>query len=167
MSPTRHVPSLLRPASLATLFAALLVGCTDEPQPTGPAAPRNLRPSMAAVASATNGKIAFAQVQKLIASDGAADDAFGRAVAVSGDRTVIGAFRDDDNGVNSGSAYVFERSGTSWNEVAKLIASDGAENDAFGISAAISGDLAIIGAQIGEETVSRSLDLPTCSPGRA
>jgi type IV pilus biogenesis protein CpaD/CtpE len=57
MSPTRHVPCLPiactpRAAGLATLFGALLAGCTDEPQPTGPAAPRDLRPSMAAVASA-------------------------------------------------------------------------------------------------------------------
>lgn len=40
--------------------------------------------------------------------DGTAGDTFGWSVAVAGDRIVVGAPRDDDNGTNSGSAYVFE-----------------------------------------------------------
>ncbi len=44
---------------------------------------------------------------KLTASDDAEGDAFGRSVAVSGDTAVIGAFRDDDGGSDSGSAYTF------------------------------------------------------------
>ena len=45
---------------------------------------------------------------KLIASDGAAEDYFGNSVAVSGNTAVIAAWRDDDNGFDSGSAYVFD-----------------------------------------------------------
>ena len=49
---------------------------------------------------------------KLTASDGTADDWFGKSVAVDADTIVIGAHRDDDNGNNSGSAYVFTKPGS-------------------------------------------------------
>ena len=75
---------------------------------------------LAATASATTGEA------KLTASDGAAFDWFGFTVSVSGDNVVVGARFDDDNGTDSGSAYVFVRSGTTWVEQAKLSASDGA-----------------------------------------
>ena len=45
---------------------------------------------------------------KLLAADGAAYDGFGSSVSISGDRAVIGACYDDDNGSDSGSAYVFD-----------------------------------------------------------
>ena len=83
---------------------------------------------------------------KLLASDGAAGDVFGFEVAVSGDTAVVGAFRDDDKGTESGSAYVFVRSGTTWTQQAKLLASDGAAGDEFGFSVAVSGDTAVVGA---------------------
>jgi len=83
---------------------------------------------------------------KLIASDAEAFDAFGDAVAISGHAAVIGAPRDDDNGSQSGSAYVFRFDGKTWLEEAKLRASDGAPGDAFGGAVAISGDAAVIGA---------------------
>ena len=85
---------------------------------------------------------------KLVASDGAALDRFSyNAVAVSGDTALVGAMWDDD-GVDQdqGSAYVFTRSGTAWTQQAKLIASDGAAQDNFGFSVALSGDTAVIGA---------------------
>ena len=86
------------------------------------------------------------ELQKLLASDGAFEDSFGVSVAVSGDVAVIGAFRDNDNGRTSGSAYVHRFDGTRWVEEQKLLASDGAQRDAFGISVAVLGDLAVIGA---------------------
>ena len=43
----------------------------------------------------------------LTASDGAAGDAFGCSVSLDGDTALIGAHYDDDNGTNSGSAYLF------------------------------------------------------------
>jgi hypothetical protein len=88
----------------------------------------------------------WSQQAKLIAGDAAALDIFGWSVAISGDTAVVGALRDDDNGTDSGSAYVFVRDGTSWSQQAKLTASDGAARDAFGVSVAISGNTAIIGA---------------------
>ena len=93
----------------------------------------------------------WTEQQKLAASDGAAGDLFGVSVAVDGDTAVIGAFFDDDNGIKSGSAYVFTRSGTAWTQQAKLIASDGAAHDVFGESVAVDGDTAVIGARLDDD----------------
>ncbi|CAK0884976.1 unnamed protein product [Prorocentrum cordatum] len=77
---------------------------------------------------------------KLVASDGAGSDNFGWSVAVSSDgaRVVVGAYQDDDQGTNSGSAYVFD--GTTGERLLKLVASDGAGEDRFGWSVAVSSD---------------------------
>lgn len=86
---------------------------------------------------------------KIVASDGSEYDLFGKSVSISGDVIVIGSGVDDDNGNNSGSAYIFryDRNGTKkWIEEAKLIASDGAINERFGCSVSISGDVVLIGA---------------------
>jgi hypothetical protein len=89
----------------------------------------------------------WSQQAKLTAADGAAIDCFGWSVAVSGGTAVIGAAGDDDNGDQSGSAYVFVRAvdGT-WSQQAKLTAPDGAAEDLFGISVAVDGGTAVIGA---------------------
>jgi hypothetical protein len=84
------------------------------------------------------------QQQRITASDGVTGDGFGR-VSVSGDYAVVGATGDDENGIFSGSAYVFERIGTIWTERQKLTPSDGDERGHFGSSVAISGDNAIFG----------------------
>jgi hypothetical protein len=80
---------------------------------------------------------------ELLASDGASGDSFGIETAVSDDGTtaVVGAAADDTDGVrNTGSAYVYENSGGGESQQAKLLASDGDEDDYFGWHAAISGD---------------------------
>ncbi|HRI71087.1 MAG TPA: FG-GAP repeat protein, partial [Polyangium sp.] len=84
---------------------------------------------------------------KLTSSDGAAQDDFGWAIALSGDTALIAA-RSDDIGGNGdqGAVYVFARNGTMWTEQTKLVASDGAANDYFGSSVALSGDTALIAA---------------------
>lgn len=84
--------------------------------------------------------------QKLIAFDGADDDVFGCCVSIDGNYAIVGAPHDDDNGENSGSAYILKNNGTSWIEEQKLTASDGAESDLFGYYVSISGDYAIVGA---------------------
>jgi len=85
------------------------------------------------------------QRAKLIASDAAAWDEFGREVAISGDTVVVGAPKDDDGGSESGSAYVFIRDGAAWTQQAKLTASDAAENDLFGRTIAIDGEIIVVG----------------------
>jgi len=88
---------------------------------------------------------------KLLASDGAYGDSFGCAVSIDGDNVIVGAYKDDDNGENSGSAYLFCRNEDMWIEETKLVSSNGLENDNFGCSVSISGDYAIIGAQCNDE----------------
>jgi hypothetical protein len=83
---------------------------------------------------------------KLIASDGDANDEFGFAVDVDGDTIVIGARFDDDNGGDSGSAYVFVRTGPVWSEQDKLLAVDGGAGDVFGSAVDLDGDTVVIGA---------------------
>ncbi|MCH8878385.1 MAG: FG-GAP repeat protein [Planctomycetes bacterium] len=89
------------------------------------------------------------QHHKLIAEDTAEGDSFGWSVSISGDSAIVGAPFDDDNGGNSGSAYVFRRDqdgAENWGEVRKLTAIDAALNDGFGRSVAISNSIAIVGA---------------------
>ncbi len=85
---------------------------------------------------------------RLLASDGASKDWFGYSVAVSGDVAVVGAVFDDDNGWNSGSAYVFryDPDSSGWVQEEKLLAPDWPGNDHFGTSVAVSGDVALVGA---------------------
>ena len=98
----------------------------------------------------------WSQVAKLTASDGAADDEFGISVAVDGDTIVVGAYQDDDNGGESGSAYVFtEPDSGGWvtaTQTAKLTASDGAMTDRYGYSVAVSGDTVLVGAYSADTT---------------
>ncbi len=89
----------------------------------------------------------WTQQQKLLPSDGVTDAQFGISVSLNGDTALIGANRDDDNGNRSGSAYVFTRTGTTWTQQAKLIASDGASEERFGIAIALEGDTALIGSE--------------------
>jgi len=84
--------------------------------------------------------------EMLLAGDGAEGDNFGCSVAISGDWAIVGASGDDDNGDSSGSAYVYHFTGITWEFVQKLIPSDNAEGDNFGISVSLSGDRAIVGA---------------------
>ena len=88
----------------------------------------------------------WAYQDKLTASDASAGDALGYSVAIDGNYAIVGAIGDDEPGGQEGSAYVFKRSGTSWTEQARLLASDKAPNDRFGWTVGISGDYAVIGA---------------------
>ena len=88
----------------------------------------------------------WSEMKKLLASDGATDAIFGTTVSLDGDTALIGAPLGNGNEVLSGSAYVFTRTGTTWTQQQKLIASDGGAGDCFGKSVSLSGDTALIGA---------------------
>lgn len=88
----------------------------------------------------------WSQQIKLTAGDAAEDDEFGFSVSIDGDYALIGAHNKDDDGENSGAAYIFRREGEEWSEQLKLTASDAAEGDFFGHSVSISGDYAVVGA---------------------
>jgi hypothetical protein len=92
------------------------------------------------------------QIIKVVASDRGNWDRFGYSVAISGDYAIVGAhFEDEDStGANTvesaGSAYIFKNNAGTWSQVQKIVASDRDVGDYFGLSVAISGDYAIVGA---------------------
>ena len=92
---------------------------------------------------------AWGQVKKLFASDPQSDSDFGRCAALDGDTALIGSTRHDGPAPDAGAAYVFERNfggANQWGEVKLLLASDAAMSTDFGVSVAISGDTAAVGA---------------------
>ncbi len=105
----------------------------------------------------------WSQQAYLKASNTAFRDFFGHAVAVSGDKVVVGAMFEDSSavGVNgdqadnsagrSGSAYVFVRdSGDVWSQQTYLKASNTGAGDQFGQAVALSGDTVVVGAFLEE-----------------
>ncbi len=80
--------------------------------------------------------------QKLVASDGAAGDLFGRSVAVDDETILVGA----TGAAGVGAAYVFVHDGAEFHEEARLASPDGLPGDLFGTSVAIRGDTAVVGA---------------------
>jgi uncharacterized repeat protein (TIGR02543 family) len=111
----------------------------------------------------------WTQQAYLKASNAEAGDGFGGSVAVSADTVVVGSLGEDSNatGVNgnqsnnsaseSGAAYVFVRSGTTWTQQAYLKASNSQASDHFGGSVSISNDTVVIGAS-GENSNARGVD---------
>ena len=95
----------------------------------------------------------------LTADDGASNDEFGISVAIDVATVLIGAHQPDYD-VNSetikrpGAAYAFSRDSNSgkWSQEAKLIAPDGAPSDGFGISVAVDGDRAVVGAYLYDQS---------------
>ena len=83
---------------------------------------------------------------KLTPSDGEPEDLFGFSVAMDGDTAIIGSYRSNAPGADTGSAYIFVRRGIDWIQQARLIADDTKEFEWFGYAVAISGNTAIIGA---------------------
>ncbi|HUU84226.1 MAG TPA: IPTL-CTERM sorting domain-containing protein [Phycisphaerae bacterium] len=103
--------------------------------------------------------VQWVQQQKLLPDDGAASENFGESVVVRGDVALVGAFFDNDNGSGSGSVYAFRFNGSSWVQEQKLLASDGAAGDQFGVSLALAGDpswRAVIGAYADDDNGSLS-----------
>jgi hypothetical protein len=93
----------------------------------------------------TGGGATWTQQAQLRAGGGEAGDHFGVSVAVDGDTCVVGA--DLGGAADKGAATVFTRGGSLWTERAALAASDGAYQDQFGCSVALSGGTVLAGAQ--------------------
>ena len=95
---------------------------------------------------------AWAQEAKIVASDRGTQDYFGQNVAINGSYAVVGVSLEDEDaaGANTksaaGSAYIFKRTGTTWAQEAKIVATDRAINAYFGSSVGISGDYIAVGA---------------------
>jgi hypothetical protein len=88
----------------------------------------------------------------LTASDAALVDFFGNSVDVDGDTAVVGAYASNTGGTDAGAAYVFTRTGTTWTQQAKLVASDPTPNAQFGYSVAIDGDTIVVGSPFADPT---------------
>jgi len=87
------------------------------------------------------------QQSELTASDPGNTDSFGDDVSLYGDTAIVGAAGAYHSGVNQpGAAYVFVRTGSSWSQQDKLIASDPNNNDGFGRAVAIHEETAFVGA---------------------
>lgn len=84
------------------------------------------------------------EIAKFTASDGAAGDQFGTSISMNSSLIVIGAPGDDDNGNNSGSAYIFDLATET--QLFKLLSSDGAAGDDFGRSVSIASSFVLIGS---------------------
>ncbi len=98
------------------------------------------------------GPDAWGEVRKILADLPAILDRFGRSVGISGDIVIVGASGRDDNGQDSGAAYIFERDlggPNNWGLRTKLLASDGEAFDKYGASVAMDGDIVIVGAPVG------------------
>jgi hypothetical protein len=94
------------------------------------------------------------QAAQLFAPDGSTGDAFGWSVSISGSTAVVGApYATNVNGEYAGTAYVFDKVGTTWSYEATLIAPDGASGDDFGWSVAVSGSTVVVGAPAHDEGV--------------
>jgi len=86
------------------------------------------------------------QQAKLLAPDGDAEDNFGESVALDSNTALIGVPRSDNtNGPGAGSAYVFTRTETGWEQQAKLLAPDGDTRDRFGRTIALEEGTALVG----------------------
>ncbi len=116
-------------------------------------------PSLTAEASADTTGLSAAlraeagQEARLTADDGGAEDAFGLAVSLSGDRALIGAPNHEEA---RGAAYVFVRTGNAWALEAKLMADDAMPSDILGTAVSLFGDRALVGAAWDDDAGSRS-----------
>ncbi len=88
----------------------------------------------------------WSETQKLVPNDGDDLDFFGGSVAMHQGNIVIGSSKDDDNGENSGSAYIFEMIGSNWVEQLKITPYDGAAEDTFGSVVGIYGNTVVVGS---------------------
>jgi hypothetical protein len=87
---------------------------------------------------------------RLSALDGAANDDFGGAVAISGHTILVGASGHRGAGSFAGAAYVFQLDDGRWRQAAKL--TPGSPRDVrFGWSVALAGDTAVVGAPYSRE----------------
>jgi hypothetical protein len=96
---------------------------------------------------------------QITAHDAATRDQFGYVVSVSGDTVIVGAPFDNDAGLRSGGAYVFQRDeggSDSWGELKKLVAEDAEERDNFGRAAAIHANTIVVGAPYDDDAGSAS-----------
>jgi len=88
----------------------------------------------------------FAQEAVFSKQGGLPGDHFAASVATASDNIVVGAYGTGDIGIESGSAFFYRHNGTNWVQDSWIHAPDGAAGDMFGISVAMQGNTAVVGA---------------------
>lgn len=88
----------------------------------------------------------WTQRQKITSTPRGVVAQFGNAVAINGNTMVVGARFDSTTASQAGAAYVYVLNGSTWTQQAVLLANDGANDDKFGYSVAISEDTIVVGA---------------------
>ncbi len=96
------------------------------------------------------GEEGWAQRDIIAPTRGARGDYFGMAVAIDGERCVVGAPWNNDRAPHAGAAYIFEWDGEYWYERARLYAENGRANDNFGVSLDIDGERIVVGSRWGD-----------------
>ncbi len=90
----------------------------------------------------------WARSAALVPADSKGGDQFGFDVAIDGDLIAVGARKDDSAGIDTGSVYIFERSGGTWTEMAEIVAANSRRNNWFGFAVDVSGDTVAVGMPI-------------------
>ena len=89
---------------------------------------------------------AWGEVQKIVAPDKSYGDYFGTSIAVDNGRMVIGAYGEDDKGRSAGAVYTYQMKEGQWIFETKIHDTEGAPNDRFGTSVALSENTLVVGA---------------------
>ena len=93
----------------------------------------------------------WSQQTKVVPDDWDRGSWFGSSVSLSGDTMLVGADTRDRNANDaSGSAYIFTRDGSAWDQLVRLTAADGESRDQFGSSVTLAGTFAFVDAQSDE-----------------
>jgi hypothetical protein len=141
-SQTHKIPRAPRivSASLAVSGDTLLVGHGCDPDEA-------TTPCRGAVFVYARTGAQWLEQQKLVPSERQAGDVFGISVALSGNRALIGASGRTVGGrVGQGAAYLFDRVTAGFAEQQQLVAVDGVAHDQLGLSVALDGEVALVGA---------------------
>jgi hypothetical protein len=145
-------------ASVGLSGETLIVGAPNEDSSgvgVGSNQVDNASPDAGAAYVFTRAGVTWSQQAYLKPLNTDAEDLFGNAVDIDGDRLIVASPAEDggdDGGGNgqptAGAAYVFERVGTDWSQVAYLKADAPDAGDFFGHDVAIDGRLAVVGARL-------------------
>ncbi len=117
--------------------------------------------SICLICCATSAQTPVYEDFKLLASDGTSTDHFGHSVSISGATAIVGAYTDNHNFPDSGSAYIFDFGPTTW-----TVDDDGKadfDNIQAAIDAASDGDEIVVmpGTYIG--TDNNVVEMPSVS----
>lgn len=132
----------------AIAIACFAVGCVGKTDEAGTA--ENENPTKIPADSESRPKKQWREIAKLTGSDTSESARFGFGVDLDGNLAIIGApFHGEENRKDIGAAYLFEHDRERprpWVETQKILPSDAAAGDQFGLSVAISQDTLLIGS---------------------